>query len=144
MKKIGITLLILAIYSTSAWSQMGGGMMGRSTQQLYPQSYSQEEHDKLDELIRISRGGQLYDNWWKATIDTDKPQKDHPLWKEQSTNNRNGYDTYRCKECHGWDYRGKNGAYGKGSHHTGFKGVYEAAKKMSIKELENVNKRGAQ
>ncbi len=29
MKKIGITLLILAIYSTSAWSQMGGGMMDR-------------------------------------------------------------------------------------------------------------------
>ena len=32
MKKIGITLLILAIYSTSAWSQMGRGMMDRSTQ----------------------------------------------------------------------------------------------------------------
>ncbi len=27
MKKIGITLLILAIYSTSAWSQMRGGMI---------------------------------------------------------------------------------------------------------------------
>ncbi|MCF8052775.1 MAG: hypothetical protein K9L59_16155 [Desulfobacterales bacterium] len=89
-------------------------------------------------------GGQLYDDWWKTTLDTEKPKKDYHLWKEQSTNKRSGYDTYRCKECHGWDYRGKNGAYGKGSHYTGFKGVYEAAKKMSIEELENINKRGAQ
>ena len=56
-------------------------MMGRSTQQLYPQSYSQEENDKIDELLRISRGGQLYDDWWKATIDTEKPKKDYELWK---------------------------------------------------------------
>ena len=33
-------------------------------------------------------------------------------------------------------------AYGKGSHYTGFKGVYEAAKKMSRKELEMANKEG--
>lgn len=144
MKRITMILFLLTVFGAAAWSQMGGGMMDRSTQQLYPQSYSQEENDKLDELLRISRGGQLYDDWWKTTIDTEKPQKDHPLWKEQNANKRSGYDTYRCKECHGWDYRGKNGAYGKGSHYTGFKGVYKAAKKMSIEELENVNKRGAQ
>ena len=143
MKRITIILLVLAVSGTIAWSQMGGGKMGGSTQQAYPQSYSQEENDRLDELIRVSRGGQLYDDWWKATIDTRKPQVDHPLWKEQTTNKRNGYDTYRCKECHGWDYRGKDGAYGKGSHYTGFKGVYEAAQKMSIGKLENVNKKGA-
>lgn len=99
-------LFLLTVFGAAAWSQMGGGMMDRSTQQLYPQSYSQEENDKLDELLRISRGGQLYDDWWKTTIDTEKPQKDHPLWKEQNANKRSGYDTYRCKECHGWDYPG--------------------------------------
>ncbi|MBU2591633.1 MAG: cytochrome c [Nitrospinae bacterium] len=136
MKRIAIILLVLTVFASVAWSQMEHGMMGRSDRQ----SYSQEEGEKLFELMSISRGGQLYDNWWKATVDTKKPENDHPLWKEQSSNQRGGYDTYRCKECHGWDYRGKNGAYGKGSHYTGFKGVYEAAEKMSIKELEDVNK----
>ncbi|MFQ5415019.1 MAG: c-type cytochrome, partial [Phycisphaerae bacterium] len=32
--------------------------------------------------------------------------------------------TWRCKECHGWDYLGDVGQYGPGSpHHTGFGGV---------------------
>jgi thiosulfate dehydrogenase len=83
-----------------------------------------------------NRGGQLYDNWWKTTTDTLKPEGDHPLWKTQTTNKRSGYSTYRCKECHGWDYRGKDGAYGKGSHFTGFIGVYAASQNMSLKELE--------
>jgi len=34
---------------------------------------------------------------------------------------------WRCKECHGWDYMGAKGAYSKGKHHTGFKGVSGAA-----------------
>jgi len=125
MKRITIALSILAVFTTTAWSQMRGDMRGRSSQQIFPQQYSQEQYDKLNELMRESRGGQLYDNWWKTTIDTEKPKKDHPLWKEQSTNKRSGYDTYRCKECHGWDYRGKDGAYGKGSHYTGFKGTLQ-------------------
>lgn len=41
MKRIAVILLILAGFGTAAWSQMGGGMMDRSTQQLYPHSYSQ-------------------------------------------------------------------------------------------------------
>ncbi|MFC1815591.1 hypothetical protein ACFL0M_06505 [Thermodesulfobacteriota bacterium] len=81
MKRITFILLILTVFTTASWSQMGGGMMGRSTQQLYPQSYPQEENDKLDELLRISRGGQLYDDWWKTTIDTEKPKKDYHTCK---------------------------------------------------------------
>ncbi|HOO39309.1 MAG TPA: hypothetical protein PLV78_13395 [Deltaproteobacteria bacterium] len=139
MKRIFIVVSILAAFATFAWSQMGGGMMGGPHGQGYPRQYSQAEYDALERLIRISRGGQLYDDWWKTTIDTEKPDKDHPLWADQSTNKRSGYDTYRCKECHGWDYRGKDGAYGKGSHYTGFKGIHEASAKMSIPELEAVN-----
>ena len=92
----------------------------------------------VSEEMRISRGGQLYDNWWRATVNSEKPEKNHPLWKDQIHNKRSGYATFRCKECHGWDYKGKNGAYGKGSHYTGFIGVYSAAGKMFIKDLENV------
>jgi hypothetical protein len=43
-----------------------------------------EDEERFNELIRISRGGQLYDNWWKTTVDTEKPKGDHPLWKKQT------------------------------------------------------------
>ena len=69
-----------------------------------------------------TRGGQLYDKWW-SVLELDEPEGDHPLWSTQSTNTRSGADTWRCKECHGWDYKGKDGAYGSGSHATGFPGV---------------------
>jgi thiosulfate dehydrogenase len=44
---------------------------------------------------------------------------------------REGADTWRCKECHGWDYKGAAGAYGSGSHMTGISGVIEARDKSS-------------
>lgn len=68
------------------------------------------------------RGGLLYDNWW-GELQIDPPAGDHPMWALQSTNTRTGGDTWRCKECHGWDYKGAEGAYGSGSHMTGFKGI---------------------
>jgi len=74
----------------------------------------------------ITEGGVLYDNWM-AALGMEAPAGDQPLWKTQTTNTRTGADTWRCKECHGWDYRGAEGAYGKGSHATGFKGVAASA-----------------
>ena len=68
------------------------------------------------------RGGLLYDKWWVA-FGVDPPAGDHPLWANQDTNTRTGEDTWRCKECHGWDYKGADGAYGSGSHFTGFPGL---------------------
>jgi thiosulfate dehydrogenase len=32
-------------------------------------------------------------------------------------------DSNRCKECHGWDYSGKDGAYAKGKHYSGIVGI---------------------
>ncbi len=75
-----------------------------------------------------SRGGRLYDNWWEEA-GVDKPGSDQPLWASQTTNTRSGSDTWRCKECHGWDYLGAAGAYGSGSHFTGFPGVSEVGSK---------------
>lgn len=71
-------------------------------------------------------GGLLYDDWMKA-INVDAPAGDHPLWKTQTTNTRTGKDTWRCKECHGWDYKGVDGMYGSGSHQTGFRGLMNAS-----------------
>jgi mono/diheme cytochrome c family protein len=81
----------------------------------------------------VIQGGLLYDEWWNVT-GADEPTTDHPLWATQSTNTRSGPDTWRCKECHGWDYKGAEGAYGSGSHATGFPGVYDARTK-SVDDL---------
>jgi thiosulfate dehydrogenase len=79
----------------------------------------------------------LYDNWWKEEKLAD-PTGDHPLWAIQSTNARSGSSTWRCKECHGWDYKGKGGAYSSGSHYTGFPCVITAGATMSKEELMGV------
>ncbi len=76
----------------------------------------------------VSRGGRLYDKWWKVT-GVDEPTEDNPVWARQTTNTRSGKDTWRCKECHGWDYMGALGPYGSGSHFTGFPGVFFAQDK---------------
>jgi thiosulfate dehydrogenase len=52
--------------------------------------------------------------------------ENHPLYP--ATGRQSGEDTYRCKECHGWDYKGADGAYGAGSHATGIRGVYGSTK----------------
>ncbi|MEW5939566.1 MAG: c-type cytochrome [Chloroflexota bacterium] len=72
------------------------------------------------------RGGLLYDDWIKV-LGVDTPAENQPLWATQTTNTRSGKDTWRCKECHGWDYKGVEGAYGGGSHKTGFVGVLQVA-----------------
>lgn len=77
----------------------------------------------------------MYDKWWKAVEGTAEPTDDHPLWALQSTNERSGPDTWRCKECHGWDYQGKDGAYSTGSHFTGFPGIYNATMAKSKDQL---------
>ncbi|MBI2862057.1 MAG: c-type cytochrome, partial [Chloroflexi bacterium] len=87
----------------------------------------------------IARGGRLYDNWIEETKAT-VPQGNQPLWALQTTNTRKGADTWRCKECHGWDYKGKDGAYGKGSHSTGFVGVYDAGISKSPEQLMGILK----
>lgn len=83
----------------------------------------------------VARGGLLYDMWWRVVPGASEPMSDQPLWSLQSTNKRNGSVSWRCKECHGWDYKGKDGAYGSGSRFTGFSGVWDAAQKKSAEQL---------
>ena len=87
----------------------------------------------LSQESMASAGGLLYDKWWVVTGGTE-PTGDSPLWKTQTSNTRTGPDTWRCKECHGWDYKGVDGAYGSGSHLTGIKGVLGASM-MSAEDL---------
>ncbi len=68
----------------------------------------------------LKNGAQLYDNWLKIT--NAKPKGNHPLYPSEAK--KSGKSTWRCKECHGWDYIGDKGRYSKGSHFTGITGVF--------------------
>lgn len=69
----------------------------------------------------IVRGALLYDKWFKV-IGAPKPTGNHKAWPAANTK-KQGNATWRCKSCHGWDQRGKDGAYAKGSYNTGITGV---------------------
>lgn len=76
------------------------------------------------EAYAIARGAQLYDKWW-AVLKAPKPKATHPAYP--AGGKYKGNATWRCKECHGWDYKGAKGAYSKGKHFTGIKGVNGAS-----------------
>lgn len=82
---------------------------------------SSEKYEQAD----IRHGALLYDKWYK--IKDIEVTGNHPLYPAEGK--KAGADTWRCKECHGWDYIGKDGRYQKGSHYTGIKGVYDARTK---------------
>lgn len=71
----------------------------------------------------MAAGGRIYDNWWDA-LDRPEPEGTNPAYPASAK--QEGPATWRCKECHGWDYLGAEGIYRKGSHFTGIKGVMGA------------------
>ena len=82
----------------------------------------------------VTTGAQLYDKWY-AALGVEAPEGNHPIWERQTTNSRSGADTWRCSECHGWDYKGSEGAYAAGSHYTGFPNVMKLAAQMPPEEI---------
>jgi thiosulfate dehydrogenase len=76
------------------------------------------------EIWLRAAGGRIYDNWWEA-LDRKKPEGTHPAYP--TTGKRTGANTWRCVECHGWDYNGRDGLYGSGERYTGIKGIRRAA-----------------
>ena len=76
----------------------------------------------------MARGGLLYDKWYKVN-GAPEPKKSHPAYPADKKYAKKPGANWRCKECHGWDYMGKDGAYSSGKHHSGIKGVNGAAGK---------------
>lgn len=68
----------------------------------------------------LAAGGRIYDKWWDA-LDRPKPEGTNPAYPASAQ--QEGANTWRCKECHGWDYLGAEGIYRQGSHFTGIKGI---------------------
>jgi len=89
-------------------------------------------------VSNVAVGGRLYDKWYAVAEGASEPTEDQALWATQSTNTRSGKDTWRCKECHAWDYQGPEGAYSSSSsHYTGFTGLIEASS-MSVAEVLDI------
>lgn len=90
--------------------------------------FSCSSNAELDTPDVIAEGGRLYDKWW-AEYEIKKPRITHTSYP--ASGKKSGASTWRCKECHGWDYRGSNGAYSKGSHYTGIIGITGAKGKTT-------------
>ena len=78
------------------------------------------ERSAAQHLLVITRGGALYDKWY-GELSKEPPKETHPAYLKAGK--QTGASTWRCKECHGWDYKGAVGAYSKGSHYTGIVGI---------------------
>ena len=70
----------------------------------------------------LARGGQLYDKWYKV-IKAEAPTEAHAAYPADRAYAEKPDSNWRCKECHGWDYQGKDGAYASGKHATGIPGI---------------------
>ena len=73
-----------------------------------------------------ARGGKLYDKWY-AVVEAEAPSTSHPLYPADKKYAAKPKANWRCKECHGWDYMGADGAYKSGKHSSGIKGINGAA-----------------
>ena len=141
MKKTGKILILLAVLALGL-ALLASCTQPAATPEPVPPTTTQPATPPPATPATIALGGKLYDNWMK-TAGVATPSGNSTLWAGQATNTRSGADTWRCKECHGWDYKGKDGAYGKGSHLTGFPGVYGAATTKTVAELTSVLKGSA-
>ena len=109
-------------------------IIGLSSFTLYAGNNTSSINNKKADAI--AEGGRIYDKWWKE-LKLEKPNSTHPLYP--ASGKKQGAASWRCKECHGWDYKGNQGAYSKGSHKTGIKGVRNAVT-MSNKKIISILK----
>jgi len=84
----------------------------------------------------IARGGRGYDKFW-VEYALDIPKKRHVSYPE--TGKAKSADSWRCKECHGWDYMGAQEAYQSCSHFTGLIGI-STAQVQSVESVVGVLK----
>ncbi|PCJ56538.1 MAG: hypothetical protein COA79_18435 [Planctomycetota bacterium] len=96
--------------------------------------------NEAKDLVAMTEGGRLYDKWYKASKEAKKPTTVHPKYPKHGQKLLKPSNTWRCKECHGWDYNGKDGAYKKGTHFTGIKGLQSIKGKSSAMTLKLFNK----
>jgi thiosulfate dehydrogenase len=91
----------------------------------------------------LVRGGLLYDQYWEVT-GGDEPTDTNPTYPSETNamvfppDGRMGSQTWRCKECHGWDYLGNEGLYAfPNSHWTDIEGLLQLADNLRLLESGN-------
>jgi len=109
----------------------GGAALASSEDEMHDDKQHQLEDHQKDYVWgtpavptaawTMSFGGRMYDNWMNVTL-ADEPEETHPAWPAANTEHE-GASTWRCKACHGWDYKGADGVYSSGSYMTGITGV---------------------
>ena len=99
------------------WAALAGAVLAALL--CTPPAFAAESESSM------ARGGRLYDKWW-AENKAAKPAGMHPAYTVKGGKYADE-NSWRCKECHGWDYKGKDGAYAKGGHASGIKGIAGAA-----------------
>lgn len=85
------------------------------------QDYMTGGPQQPSQLWILASGGRLYDRWY-AALGKKGPSTNHPSWPDENTN-LSGAETWRCKNCHGWDYLGREGHLQSGPGATGIRGV---------------------
>jgi len=76
----------------------------------------------LNQVASVANGGRLYDDWLVHS-GGQRQALPHPSYPPKANFANVANETWRCKECHGWDYKGDQGQYAKGNHATGIKGI---------------------
>lgn len=66
--------------------------------------------DSASQTWQLAAGGRIYDKWWRA-LGRSAQKTRHPSYPASGT--AKDEDTWRCTECHGWDYKGRDGDLGK-------------------------------
>ncbi|MGB7292258.1 MAG: c-type cytochrome [Thermodesulfobacteriota bacterium] len=91
----------------------------------------------------LIRGGLLYDQYWTVT-GGEEPDDTNPTYPSETNamvfppDGRMGSQTWRCKECHGWDYLGNEGLYAfPNSHWTDIEGLLQVADNLRLLESGN-------
>ena len=102
------------VIRSEMWGLRFAGLM-LSVSFCFSAAYAETESSK-------ARGGKLYDKWYAVT-GAKAPESTHPLYPADGKYAAEPKSNWRCKECHGWDYRGADGAYKSGKHATGIKGI---------------------
>lgn len=74
---------------------------------LVASAAAKEPAGPLSEKASIARGGRLYEYWAHEAGERDEIVP-NPAFKTKDVR-VDPKDTWRCVECHGWDYKGNNG-----------------------------------
>jgi len=114
------SLFIVRDLRRSTWSLVIALFVGVTTV-LPAQPVSAE-----DLAPSVFRGGRLYDNWYKE-LNAGVPRASHPAYPAKGSFAADPARNWLCSECHGWDYRGRDGVYATGGHATGIKGIQGSA-----------------